>query len=307
MEEVRLQLKWVHQAQFAGFYIAQAQGYYEQENIKVNFLEGGKGIDPAQQLISGKADFAVMGPESLIIKRSEGVPLVAVAAIYRRSAVVLAARQDSGIERPRDFLGKTVAAGGDKSGIRDLQVLFNALMKKLQVDISQIDIVAYDPTYEGFFKGDVDVTPLYYTGGVIKMRDQGLTPNLIWPSDYGTRFYSDILAVTAAMVQEKPDLVARFVRASLKGWQDIVGNFDQAVRIVLKYARIKDPELQKAMMEAMLPLVHTGRDNIGTMKPEIWQHMYDILREQGLLAHAFDVRHAYTLEFLKETDTGSRK
>jgi NitT/TauT family transport system substrate-binding protein len=84
-------------------------------------------------------------------------------------------------------------------------------------------------------------------------------------------------------------------------------DYKQAVIVTLKYSQIKDPELQTAMMEAMLPLVHTGEDRIGWMKAGVWQGMYQILLEQKLLAKPFDVGQAYSLRFLNEIYGGKGK
>jgi NitT/TauT family transport system substrate-binding protein len=307
LDEITVQLKWVHQAQFAGLYVAREKGYYAQEGIKVNFLEGGQGIDSAAAVISGKAQFGVVAPEDVLILRSRGGPLKAIAAIYRRSAVVFLALAGSGIVRPHDFLDKTVASGGEGGAVRDLEFQFHALVKKLGPDISRIRVVPYDPKYTGFIKGDVDVTPAFSTGGLIRLRQEGLTLNLIWPSDYGIHFYSDTLVATDETFKANPDLVTRFLRATLKGWRDAIGNSDEAVATTLKYARVKDPQLQTAMMEGLLPLVHTGEDQIGWMKPAVWQGMYNVLLEQKILSAPFEVDQAYTMHFLEEISEGGTK
>jgi len=306
-DEVKLQLKWVHQAQFAGFYMAQEKGYYDKENIKITFLEGGKDIDVAQRVVSGEADFGVLAPELILTKRSQGAPLIAIAAIYRRSAVVFVSMADSGIVRPSNFLGKKVAIGGEGEGIRDLRLQFNALMKKQNLNTSKVKIVPWDASLESFLQREVDVTSCYSTGNLIKLRQKGLKPNLIWPSDYGIYFYSDTLAATDKMISDKPDLVLRFLRASLRGWRDAVEDYKQAVNVVLKYAQIKDPEFQTAMIEAMLPLIHTGEDQIGWMKDEAWKGMYQILLEQKLLEKSFDMNQAYSLKFLNDIYGGKSK
>ena len=303
-DEVKLQLKWMHLPQFAGFYMAQEKGYYAKENIKVTFLEGGQGINNVLNVTSGKADFGVLSPEDILMKRSQGESLTSLAAIYRRSAVVFVAMADSGIVRPSDFTGKTVALRYEQ---KDFELQFYAMMKKLGLDSAKLKIVNYDPDYVAFYKGEVDVTAAYATTGLIKMRQKGLKLNLIWPSDYGIHFYSDTLATTDRLILEKPDLVTRFLCASLKGWQDAIEDYRQAVTVTLKYSQIKDPGLQTAMMEAMLPLVHTGEDHIGWMKPEVWQGMYQMLLEQRLLARPFEIDQAYTLRFLKEIYGGKGK
>jgi NitT/TauT family transport system substrate-binding protein len=87
-DEVTLQLKGVHQAEFAGFYLAQEKGYYARENIKVIFLEGEKDLAIVQRVVYGPADFAVIAPESLLTARSQGQPVTAIAAIYRQTVVM---------------------------------------------------------------------------------------------------------------------------------------------------------------------------------------------------------------------------
>jgi NitT/TauT family transport system substrate-binding protein len=297
-DEVRLQLKWVHQAQFAGFYMAQEKGYYARENLKVNFVEGGQGIDLAQRIISGQADFGVVAPEEILIKRSQGTNIVAIAAIYRRSAAVFLAMADSGIVRPQDFLGKTIAM----SGVKDFEVQLPALMRKLGLDVSKVKVIPFDTNYVAFTEGDVEITGAYATSGLIRLRQKGLKLNLIWPSDYGIHFYSDTLATTGKTIAENPDLVTRFLRASLKGWQDAIEDYQQAAEVTMKYATglYADQQLETTIMEALLPLVHTGEDQIGWMKPATWDGMYQTLLEQGLLATHFDVNQAYTMRFLQE-------
>lgn len=299
-DEVTLQFKWTHQTQFAGYYLAQEKGYYARENINIHFLEGGVGVDLTQRLVSGQADFAVLAPEFICMAGSRGLPVKAISAIYRRSAVVFAAMAESGIVRPIDFLDKTVAAGDPSGSQMDFQIQFLAMMNRLGLDLARVKIVPYDPAYTDFSNGLVDVTPCYSTGGLIKMRRKGLKLNLIWPSDYGVHFYSDTLAATDKTIAEKPDLVARFLRASLQGWQEAVQNQEDAVTATLKYAPEAERELQTAMMEAMLPLVHTGEDHIGWMKPEVWQEMVRLLAQQGLLPNPLDPKDTYTLRFLEE-------
>jgi NitT/TauT family transport system substrate-binding protein len=306
-DEVKLQLKWIHQAQFAGFYMAQENGYYARENIKVTFMEGGENIDVIQRIASGQADFAVIAPETILMSASRGTSLVAIAAIYRLSPIVYVARADSGITRPRDFLGKTVATIDLSGSQKDIEVQFYAMMKKLDLDVSRVKVIPWDPAYKAFYNCEADVTSCYSTSGLITMRQKGLKLNLIWPSDYGIHFCSDTLVTTDRLVAQNPGLVTRFLRATLKGWQDAIEDYYKAVTVTLKYTGVKDQQFQTAMMEALLPLVYTGEDHIGWMKPADWQEMYDILLEQDLLAKPFDVKQGYTMQFLEEIHGGKSK
>ena len=98
--EVTVQLKWYHQAQFAGFYAADQNGYYTAEGLRVNFIEGGLDVDLHNSVLDGKAQFAVVGADALIVSRSEGKPLGAIAAVFRRSPLVFFALSESNITEP---------------------------------------------------------------------------------------------------------------------------------------------------------------------------------------------------------------
>jgi NitT/TauT family transport system substrate-binding protein len=138
------------------------------------------------------------------------------------------------------------------------------------------------------------------TNEVIAAKAAGYQINLIYPDDYGIRFYGDTLFTTDNIVAAQPDLVLRFLRATLKGWTQVVENPETAAPLVSKYNPKADPSLETAKMIASLPLVNTGEDHIGWMKPEIWSGMEKTLREQGVLTQTLDVTQVYTVQFLKE-------
>ena len=119
--------------------------------------------------------------------------------------------------------------------------------------------------------------------------------------------YSDTLITTDGLIAQQPDLILRFLRATLKGWRDVVEDYPTAVDVILKYARLSDPVMQTAMMEAMLPLVHTGEDFIGWTKPEVWRETVNLMSNPGLLAAPVDVNQAYTLRFLEEIHKGQAR
>ncbi|WP_459903813.1 ABC transporter substrate-binding protein [Desulfosarcina cetonica] len=298
-EKIRVQLKWIHQAQFAGFYVAMDKGYYAKEDLDVVLIPNNGKTDLVSAITSGVADVAVLSPEDIIIRRNQGIPIKAIAAIYRRSAVVYLSMPGSGILRPQDFVGKTIASAGQQGSVRDFEFQLDAMIKTLGMDMALIRNVPYDPEYKGFYNGSVDVTAAYATGGLIKVRQKGYAPNIIWPGDYKVRFYSDTLATTDQMVDRQSEKLFRFLRASLKGWQTAVGDPTGTIETIMKYAQTKDRKIQTAMFEAMLPLVHTGEDMIGWMRPKDWHDMHQMLAEQGLIDNPKDqVNQLFTMQFL---------
>ncbi|WP_321493375.1 ABC transporter substrate-binding protein [uncultured Desulfobacter sp.] len=302
-QTLRLQLKWYHQAQFAGCYVAIEKGFYKDLGIEMELTEGGPGESQSQSLADHNADFAISSPEDLLMHRSQGEPITAISAIYQKSAVVFLSRQDSGIVNPSDFKKKVIAAISS-GGVADFSLQFVALMKNMRVDLSQIKLVPYDAEYKGFMDGSVDITPAYFTGGLIKLRTWGAKVNIIYPGDYRVRFYSDILMTTDELIETNPDLVQRVVAATLKGWQYAIENIESSIPIILKYARIKDAQLQKKMLEAAVPLVHTGEARIGWMNRKQWSHMHDILLDQKIIAGPIaSIDKVFTNTFVEKTYT----
>jgi NitT/TauT family transport system substrate-binding protein len=299
-DPVTLQLKWLHAAQFAGFYMALEKGYYAEENLDVTFLEGGKDVNPCERLCTGRADFAIVSAESVFVKHTENNNSKAVAVIYQRSPVVFAAKAASHIVRPRDFAGKTIAVSNvEGGGFSEALLQFNALMQKTGLKQGDYQTVPYDPLFQDFLSGKADITPTYRTNGAIRLRAMGIQLNLIWPGDYGIPFYSDTLVTTDNFLREKPDIALRFFRASMKGWKDVVEKVDEAVEITMKYAPKTDRAFQRAMIEAQMPLVHTGEHPIGWMEPEIWQSMHKILVDQGIITKPVqELESVYTLDLL---------
>lgn len=296
-DEITVQLKWVHQAQFAGLYLAQAKGYYAAENLRVTFVEGGTGIDPITQVVSGVADIGIAGPEELLIRRSAGDPVIAVATIYQHSPVVFVVRPDSDIKRPADFVGRTV---GLRGATRDGEIQFAAMMKRAGFSISHVEVVSHTYNYAPFLRGEIDSQFAYATSGLIRVRAQGMTPRLIWPDDYGVHLFSDTLFATDHLIAQKPDMIRRFVRATLRGWSDALSHAEEAVDATMAYAFESDRHLQTQMFLASAPLVYTGRAKIGAMSESAWAEAQRVLVENDLLAAPIGLGQVYTLAFLDE-------
>jgi NitT/TauT family transport system substrate-binding protein len=289
-----LQLAWTHQAQFAGFYAADQNGYYAAEGLAVTFAQGGPNMDPIDVVLSDTAQFGVSSADVLVIARSEGKAVRAIAVDYRRSPRVYIVLAESDIIRPQDFVGKTISV--NSTG----RAPFEMMMKRVGIQPDQYTVVESTPDLASFYSGEVQVRSVYLNNEVLTARASGHKINIIYPDDYGIHNYGDTLVATDDLIAKNPDVVRRFLRATLKGWTYAVENPTTIGALVQKYNPTADGALENAKMTASLPLVNTGEDHIGLMKPEIWAGMEKTLREQGVLTKTVAITDVYTMQFLNE-------
>jgi NitT/TauT family transport system substrate-binding protein len=295
-DQVSVQLKWLHQTQFAGFYLAEQEGYYAAENLAVELLP----IDLDRQItyeyvVAGQADFGIGAAEEMIIARSEGHPVRAVAVIFRIAPLVYIAPGKANVHTPNDLIGKTVALSPGQG-----TYLYEAMMGRLGIDRSQINEIE-ETTFDIYECWETaDVCAHYATNGLARANFDGVAATAIWPSDYGVPFYADVIFATEQFIEEHPDLVERFVRATLKGWQKAIEDPELATAATLAVDPSLEQGMQLAAMEMSIPLIDTGEDALGWMRPEIWQTMHDILLEQGLLDAPLDLDLVYTNQFIEQ-------
>ena len=289
-----IQLSFSHQAEFAGYYAADQLGYYADEGLRVSFVSGGPEADFITPVASGEAQFGVAQPADVILARAAGKPVRAVAAIYRRSPIVFFALADSGITRPQDFAGRRIRS------TTSMDQTLRAMMSRVGIPPNQYEIAHLPSVVADFASGEVPVWGGFINVFVLEVERAGYRLNIIYPDDYGIHFYGDVLITTDDLIAQDPGLVQRFTQASLKGWTYAVENPDQVGPLVQKYNPGADATLESARMTASIPLVNTGEDFIGWMKPEVWRAMEQTLREQGLLTDPLDARQVYTPQFIEE-------
>ena len=294
LTSVTVQLSWSHQAEFAGFYAAEQQCYFHEEGLKVTFLEGGPEVDFIKPVADGRAQFGIAQPADLILARAAGKPVRGVSVIFQRSPIVFFSKQDSGIARPQDFVGRKV-----RTAVTVEQTL-RAMMAKEGIAQDQYEPVYLPSDIKQFISGDVPVWGGFINVFVLEVQKAGYKVNIISPDDYGVHFYGDTLITTDSLNQKNPDLVQRFMRATLKGWTYALENPEAIGTYIEKYTPNVDADLEADKMIASIPLINTGEDHIGWMNQETWEAMTQTLRTQGDLKQPLQVDDVYTMQFLEE-------
>ena len=294
MTRITVQLNWTHDAQFAGFYVADQNGYYAEEGLSATFVEGGLNVDPVSPLLNDTAQFGVAVADRLILTRSDGKPLRAFATIFRRSPVALFSLTDQNIRHPEDLIGKTINASADTAPT------LHAMLFRAGITSNQYTEVNVGPDFDRLYSGEIHVFVGFITTGAVNVQRAGHTLNFIYPDDYGVHFYGSSLIATDDFITANPELVRRFLRATLKGWTYAIENPEMVGSLIVKYKPDADPDLESAKMTASLPLVNTGEDQIGWMEPVIWEEMMQTLLEQEVLTAPIDITEVYTLQYIQE-------
>jgi NitT/TauT family transport system substrate-binding protein len=282
-DPLTLQLKWVAQAQFAGYYVAAAKGFYKSAGLDVTIKPGGPDVNPSQVIAGGGADVVVDWMPSALAAREKGVPLVNIAQIYERSGLELTCRKDSGIKVPADFKGKTLGVwfsgneypflswmsklgfktDGSPGGVTVLKQGFNVdpLLQKQAACISTMTYNEYWQLIEAGMK------PAQLT--VFKYEDEGVAT------------LEDGLYTTEAKLKDPAmvDRLARFVKASVQGWKYAIDHEDEAVKIVMDNdtAGAQTAAHQKRMMSEVAKLLASGPRGLGYLDPAAYERTVGVL------------------------------
>ena len=295
LENAVLKLKWLHQAQFAGNYVAKEKGFYAEEGINVSIEEFSFGNPTIGAVARGDADFGITGADELLLARAKGIPIKAIAVIYRINPVCAYSLKKSGIAKPADFIGKKV---GLERGT-NVDLLYYAMMAKLGIDRSKIREIAIGYDASELLNGSTDVSTGYIINEPHQAIEAGYEVNTILMADYGAGIYADVIFATEDMLESKPMLVEGFLRATLKGWQYAIENEEEAVGIVMGYAKDRARSHEAYMLGQSVPLIHTGELRIGEMEKSGWEQTKRVMVEQGMLKESIDLESAYTVDFTR--------
>jgi len=286
-DKLTLQLKWVTQAQFAGYFVAKDKGFYDEVGLDVTIKPGGPDINPSQVIAGGGADVVVDWMPSALATREKGVPLVNIAQVFQKSGMMLTCRNDSGVTSPDKFAGKTLGVwfggneypflnwmaklglktDGSAGGVKVLKQGFNVdpLLQKQADCISTMTYNEYWQVIDAGMKPDQLTTFKYEDQGVATLED-GL-------------YTLEKSLQDPAMVEK----LAKFLKASMKGWDYAVANPDEAAMITLENDETgaQTEKHQKRMMGEIAKLVGTNPKGTGYLDEAAYNRTVESLMSGG--------------------------
>ena len=280
LKPLKLQLKWLHQFQFAGYYAAKEKGFYKDAGLNVEILQGSASDPPVDKVITGEADFGVTGSDilhSFVNKK----PVVVMSVIFQHSPYIFMSLSDRKINSPSDLAGKTIMVSEDQGGR-----LLKALLINEGIPINSVKMIEHNWQNQDLIDGNIDAQCSYITVEPYALSKMGHKIDILNPINYGIDFYGDLLFTTVKMASNQPRTVEKFNEASLKGWQYAMSHPEEISEYILRLPGVKDRGITrehllneaKEMKKLILPeLIEIGHMNAGR-----WENMLNIYKQLGL-------------------------
>jgi NitT/TauT family transport system substrate-binding protein len=282
---VKLQLQWFIQAQFAGYYAAQDQGFYADQCLDVTIVEGGVDIVPQQQLADGAVDFALAWVPKALATREAGANIVDIAQVFQRSGTLQVSFADAGITTPADFSGKTVG----NWGFGNEYEIFAALAQANLDPATDVTLVQQDFDMSGLLSGDIDAAEamIYNEYAQVLETVNPDTGELYQPSDLnvvsyeqdGVGMLQDAIWADGARLESDDayrDIAVRFVTASLQGWAYCRDNVQACTDLVVAQGSKLGASHQLWQMNEINQLIWPAADGVGVINQASWDRTAEI-------------------------------
>ena len=282
LQTVKLQLKWKHQFQFAGYYAALEKGFYREAGLDVKILEIKDGEESIENVIEGKADFGV-AMSDLILHRAKGQPVVALAAIFQHSPLIILAPKASGVENIH-------ALKGNRLGMEAHSAELIAYLENEGISLEEIELLPHDYSISKLISGKVDAISAYSTDEPFVLLNQGVEYSTFSPRAGGIDFYGDTLFTSETEIRENPERVSAFLAATLRGWQYALENSEEIIELILsKYTKRHSREHLLFEAQHSKTLIMADVVQLGYMNPGRWNHIAQTYAKLGMIDENFSL------------------
>ena len=297
LEDVTVILDYVANTNHTGMYVALDQGYYEEQGLNVNIVEPTEGAT-ATLVAVGKGDFGISYQEDVTIALAseDPLPIRAIAALIQHNTSGFATYADKNITSVKDFEGKTYAGWG---GPGESAVL-NAVMTQAGADFSKLNIVTSDGAGFAALKDQVDIMWFFEAWDNVKCELADFPINYTPVRDLDERldYYTPVIIASEETLEQKPEMVRRFLAATEKGYLYAIENPEESAEILHKYTPDYDMELLSRSQAYLTDKYMEDSETWGTMKDSVWDNYTDFMVEYGVIDKDIPAADCYTNEFL---------
>ncbi|MDE2166511.1 MAG: ABC transporter substrate-binding protein [Alphaproteobacteria bacterium] len=289
---------WRAEAEHGGYYEAIAQGIYARHGIEVDLRQGGPQINQTQLLAAGRLDFAIVSNSFLPLNAvQQKIPLVAVGALFQKDPTVLIAHRGAGYKDLASLKGKPIMIGGDTR-------VGWWLFLKAKFGYTDAQIRPYTFNLAPFLTNSEAIQQGYLTSEPFLIRQAGGDPRVFLLADAGYASYGSLIETSAKLIHDNPDLVKRFVDASIEGWYAYLYGDPAPANALIKRGNPEQTHALLAYARATMishGIVDSGDSKklgIGAMTDARWHAFFTVMSKQGLYPASLDYRQAYTPRFV---------
>ena len=278
LEKVTLRLDWLHQFQFAGYYIAKEKGYFKELGLEVEIKEYEYGLNQVEEVINQKVDYGI-GKSSLIIDKLKGKNIFTLAAIYQTSPMVLLTT-NLNIKSPQDLYNRNVMLTSDAR----TAVAINSMITSKGVNLKDINFQNHSFKLDDLINGKTDAMGSYISNEPFLLKNKNIKYNILNPKDYGFDFYGGILFTSKYEVDKNPKRVQSFQKAVLKGWEYAFNNIDETISIIMNKYNTQNKSYSALLYEAnsLKTLSGINENMLGDLN---YKKLNDIKRIYSLLGY----------------------
>ncbi|WP_373001898.1 ABC transporter substrate-binding protein [Sulfurimonas sp.] len=286
LDRVSLQLMWLDQFQFAGYYMAKEKGFYEDVGLDVEIKKFKYRMNTVDEVLSRRSTFGV-GRSSLIKSRSEGKDVVLLSAIFQSSPFMLVSLESSNINSVKDFANKKFML--TKNAIESAAI--RAMIMSSGMDDSEMIFKEHNFNFEELLDGRVDLYAGYTSNELYILEKKGIPYKIFTPKNEGFDFYSDLLFTSAKELQENPKRVESFKKSSLKGWQYAFDNIDETVKLIHEKYNPQNKTIDALLFEAkeLKKLAFADDVKLGDISEKKVLRIYDVYKIMGLAKNSLDI------------------
>lgn len=286
LTKVTIQLSWFDQFQFAGYYMAKEQGFYKDAGLDVQILPFSLGMNIPKMVNDGDVDFAI-GRENLILEKAKYPKIIALAAIFQATPLVLLTTKDSGIDSFNKFENKKLMRTKDDGS----EVSIKAMLASSKIDVKSIAQVEHSHNIYDLIDKKVDIISAYTSKAPYILQKEQIKYNIFYPKDYGFDMYSDFLITNIDKYNNDYNIVEKFKKASLKGWEYAYNNIEKSVDIIFEKYNTQNLSKEELIFEAneLKKLSYLNISRLGDMKQEKVQRIYDLYNVMGYINNEFKI------------------
>ncbi len=299
LEKVTVILDYVANTNHTGMYVALDQGYYKEAGLDVEIIEPTEGAT-ATLIAVGKGDFGISYQEDVTIALTskDPLPIKTIAALIQHNTSGFVTYADKDIKSPKDFEGKTYAGWGGPGE----EAVLKAVMAKDGADFSKLNMVISDGSGFEALKDKVDIEWFFEGWDNVKCKLNNFPINYMELRQLDERldYYTPVIIANQDTLEQKPEMVKKFLAATEKGYRYAIENPDESAKILQKYAPDYSLEMLTMSQEYLAEKYMEDTDRWGEMKDEVWNNYTDFMVEYGVIDHAIPASDCYTNEFLPE-------